>query len=179
MSAVLKPEEHRFCVRCGTPLSPRVVHQGEPARPACPACGHVVYLDPKLAAGAIVILEGQIVLLRRSIQPGLGKYVFPGGFVDRGESPQAAAVREVREEVGLRVALLGILDAYLSNGGDTVVIAYAADVLGGELTAGPEAQEVATFAPESLPWEELAFDSTKAALRDYVRRYFPRVRLPR
>jgi ADP-ribose pyrophosphatase YjhB (NUDIX family) len=105
--------------------------------------------------------------------------VFPGGFVDRGEAVAAAAVRETQEEVNLRVSLLGILDAYSFPGSDVVVIVYAADVVGGELKACDECVEVRTFPPEAIPWGELAFPSTRAALRDYLRRFFPRVRMPR
>jgi ADP-ribose pyrophosphatase YjhB (NUDIX family) len=119
------------------------------------------------------------VLVQRSIEPGLGKWVFPGGFVDRGESIQQAAIRETLEEVRLKVSLLGVLDVYSFEPYDIVVVVYAADVLNGTPEAGDEAQAVRCFRPEEIPWDELAFPSTRAALRDYLRRYFPRVRLPR
>jgi ADP-ribose pyrophosphatase YjhB (NUDIX family) len=60
-----------------------------------------------------------------------------------------------------------------------VVVVYAAEVVGGELFACDECEEVQVFPPEKLPWADLAFESTRAALRDYVRRFFPRVRVPR
>ena len=101
------------------------------------------------------------------------------GFVDRGESVAQAAVRETLEEVGLRVSVTGILDVYSYPGEDVAVIVYAADVIGGKLTIGDEAEDVIAFAPEELPWDDLAFPSTVAALKDYVRRFFPRVRIPR
>ncbi len=171
--------DDRFCPKCGRPLRPQVLKQGEPPRLVCADCGHVFYLDPKIAACAIAMVDGGIVLLRRGIEPQLGKWVFPGGFVDRGEPVAAAAVRETLEEVGLRVSLTGILDVYSFPGHPVVVVVYAADVVGGTLEARDECLEVRTFAPEAIPWDELAFDSTRAALRDYVRRFFPRVRLPR
>jgi ADP-ribose pyrophosphatase YjhB (NUDIX family) len=90
-----------------------------------------------------------------------------------------AAVRETREEVNLDVRLTGILDAYSFPGSAVVVVVYAAEVVGGALQARDECLEVATFAPEALPWDELAFESTRAALRDYLHRFFPRVRAPR
>jgi ADP-ribose pyrophosphatase YjhB (NUDIX family) len=105
--------------------------------------------------------------------------VFPGGFVDRGEPAATAALRETLEETGLRVSLTGILDAYSYPPHEVVVIVYAADVVGGELQRGDEAEEVRRFRPEEIPWDELAFESTRAALRDYLRRFFPRVRIPR
>jgi len=170
---------YRFCPRCGGALAARSLKEGEPPRLVCGGCQFVFYLDPKVAACAICLLDGGIVLLRRAVAPQVGKWVFPGGFVDRGEAVQAAAVRETREEVNLRVSLIGILDAYSSPGSDVVVIVYAADVLGGELQACDECLEVRAFPPEEIPWDELAFDSTRAALKDYLRRFFPRVQQPR
>jgi 8-oxo-dGTP diphosphatase len=171
--------DHRFCPRCAFALQMRTLKPGEPPRLVCPACGFIFYLDPKVAACTISMLDGGVVLLRRTIEPARGKWVFPGGFVDRGEAVPAAAVRETQEEVNLRVSLTGILDAYSSPGSQVVVIVYAAEVVGGELRACDECDEVRTFPPEHIPWDELAFESTRAALRDYVQRFFPRVRLPR
>ncbi len=177
----MKPgnEEFRFCPRCGGGLEPRALKAGEPSRLVCTQCGFVFYLDPTVAACTICMLDGGIVLLRRAIEPALGKWVFPGGFVDRGEAVGAAAVRETLEEVNLKVSLTGILDVYSFPPSAVVVVVYAAEVVGGELFACDECEEVEVFPPEKLPWDELAFESTRAALRDYVRRFFPRVRVPR
>jgi ADP-ribose pyrophosphatase YjhB (NUDIX family) len=170
---------YRFCPRCGSSLTQRIVKEGEPARLVCDACSFVFYLDPKVAACTIAMVDGGIVLLRRTIEPRVGKWVFPGGFVDRGETVAAAAVRETLEEVHLRVSLTGILDVYSYAGSEVVVVVYAAEVIGGELAAGDECDDARAFAPEAIPWGELAFESTRAALRDYIRRFFPRVRVPR
>ena len=171
--------EYRFCPRCAGGLERRVIKEREPERLVCVRCGPVFYLDPKVAACTITNLEGRVVLARRAIEPSLGKWVFPGGFVDRGETVAAAAVRETLEEVNLRVSLTGILDAYSYPGSHVVVVVYAAEVVGGRLEACDECLEVHTFAPEDIPWDDLAFESTRDALRDYVRRFFPRARLPR
>lgn len=171
--------DFRFCPRCGHGLEPQVVKSGEHARPACTACGFVAYLDPKLAACTVFMHDGGVVLLKRDTAPQLGKWVFPGGFVNRGEPVHAAAIRETREEVNLRVGLTGILDVYSFPGEETAVVVYAAHVLSGKLEARDESSEVRPFPPEALPWDELGFDSTRAALRDYLRRFFPRVRPPR
>src|SRR5204862_4485715 len=105
-------DEYRFCPKCGRPLLPQLLKQGEPSRLVCSGCGFVFYLDPKVAACTIVMVDGGIVLLKRGIEPQYGKWVFPGGFVDRGEAVADAAVRETLEEVNLRVSLTGILDVY-------------------------------------------------------------------
>jgi len=171
--------DYKFCPKCGHALDTKPLKAGEPPRLVCSSCSFVFYLDPKVAAGTITIVDGGIVLLRRGIDPQWGKWVFPGGFVDRGESVQDAAIRETLEEVRLRVSLTGIIDVYSFPGDDVVMIAYAADVVGGELGVGDEAEDVKAFTPEQIPWPDLAFESTRAALRDYVHRFFPRVRIPR
>ncbi len=157
---------YRFCPRCGGTLAWRVLKESEPQRLVCQACEFVFYLDPKVAACTICMVDGGIVLLKRSIEPRLGTWVFPGGFVDRGEAVSAAAVRE-------------ILDVYSFPSSEVVVVVYAAEVVGGTLCAGDECSDARAFPPESIPWGELAFESTRAALRDYVHRFFPRVRVPR
>jgi ADP-ribose pyrophosphatase YjhB (NUDIX family) len=172
-------DSYRFCPSCGGALELKTLKESEPPRLVCVSCSFVFYLDPKVAACTISIVDGGVVLLKRAIEPQLGKWVFPGGFVDRGESVQAAAIRETREEVNLRVSLTGILDVYSFPGSEVVVVVYAADVIGGALAACDECLEVKVFPPEEIPWGDLAFESTRAALRDYVRRFFPRVRVPR
>lgn len=169
----------KFCPRCGAGLESRQLKEHEPPRLVCSGCGYVFYLDPKVAACAIMMADGGIVLIKRAIEPALGKWVFPGGFVDRGESVPEAAIRETLEEVKLKISLLGVLDVYSFAPHEVAVIVYAADVIHGTPEPGDEAQAVHCFAPEEIPWDELAFPSTRAALRDYIRRYFPRVRLPR
>lgn len=171
-------DAYRFCPRCGGGLESRLLKDAEPPRLVCAACGFVFYLDPKLAAGTICQVGGGVVLLRRAIQPQVGKWVFPGGFVDRGESVGEAAVRETFEEVNLRVKLSGILDVYSFPGHEVVVVVYAAEVVGGSLEARDESLAAEAFAPERIPWGDLAFESTRMALRDYLGRFFPGVAVP-
>src|SRR4029079_4349514 len=85
----------RFCPLCGGQFESRLLKAGEPERLVCTRCGFVFYLDPKVAVGTIIRDDaGDLVLVRRAIEPGYGKWVFPGGFVDRGEEVQVAAIRE-------------------------------------------------------------------------------------
>ncbi len=174
-----EPVEYRFCSRCGAGLETRVVKEGERPRPVCGSCGLVVYLNPKVAACTICMVDGGIVLLKRDIEPQKGRWVFPGGFVDRGETVQDAAIRETLEEVNLRVGLTGILDVYSFPDHEVVVVVYAAHVLSGRLQPGDEAQAVVPFAPEEIPWDDLGFESTRVALRDYLRRFYPHVKSAR
>lgn len=160
---------YKFCPKCGAPLGRRKLKEFEPERLVCTRCLYVMYLNPKVAAGAVVEHQGGIVLLRREIDPRAGFWVHPGGFVDRGETLEQAAVRETREEVGLEVELLGLLGAFSFHDSEVVVVTYAARALSGEPKVGDESLEVRTFDPRELPWDELAFPSTRLALKEYLR----------
>ena len=159
----------RFCPVCGGPLESRLLKDGDPPRLVCTACGFVFYLDPKLAVGTIITDERhRVVLVKRGIDPGYGKWVFPGGYVDRGEEVQAAAVREAREETGLDVRLGRLIDIYSYTGRTPVIVVYAATMIGGALGCDDEGLEARFFEPETIPWDELAFRSTQQALREFL-----------
>src|SRR5213595_678716 len=161
---------YQFCPRCGGPLERRRLKSTEPERPVCARCGFVFYLDPKIAVGTIIRSQsGRIVLVRRAIDPGYGKWVFPGGYVDRGEPLTDAAIREAREECGLDVRLDGLVNIYSYAGRAPVIVVYAATALGGDLCADDERLEAAVFATATIPWGHLAFRSTEEGLRDYLR----------
>ena len=161
------PPRVRFCSGCAAPLERRSV-EGK-MLPVCPRCGQVVYADPKVAAGTIIEDAGRVLLLRRAISPARGLWTFPGGYVDRGEPVPEAAAREAREEAGVTVVVRDLLGVYSARDVAVVLIVYRARIAGGTAQAGPEALEVRWVAPESIPWEELAFPSTAAALTDWRR----------
>ncbi|MGE5218969.1 MAG: NUDIX domain-containing protein [Chloroflexota bacterium] len=144
----------------------------EPKRLVCQACAFIFYQDPKVVAGTVFALDGGIVLLKRGVEPALGKWVFPGGYVDRGESVRDAAVRETKEESQLDVKLGPLLDVYSYSRSPNVIVVYTAEVIGGVLMAADESVDARIFAPKELPWEELAFDSTREALNDYIHAYW-------
>ncbi|MBI3091312.1 MAG: NUDIX hydrolase [Candidatus Tectomicrobia bacterium] len=157
-----------YCPLCAAPLEPHR-HEGErPPRPRCARCGYVHYLDPKVAACTIPAVDGKVVLLRRAINPEKGKWVFPGGFVDRGEKVEHAAVRETREELGIEVEIERLLNVYSYENFDVIIIVYLARMLRGELRPGAEAAEARLFSPEEIPWDALAFRSTREALEEWV-----------
>ena len=159
----------RFCPVCSGRLELRTLKAGEPDRLVCLQCGFVFYLDPKVAVGTIIRDEqSQIVLVRRAIEPGYGKWVFPGGYVDRGEEVRSAALREAREETGLDVRLDGLVNIYSYQGRVPIIIVYAATIVGGCLACDDEGLEANFFRPETIPWDALAFRSTHEALREFL-----------
>jgi 8-oxo-dGTP diphosphatase len=166
--------EYEFCPRCGNRLGVRLLKRGDPERLVCESCGFVFYLGPKLVAGAIVELDGGIVLIQRDIEPGYGKWTFPGGFVERGERAEDAARREVLEESGLEIEVGGIIGLYTYDGQIPAIAVFAAEVTGGEPTPLDETMDVRSFPRGALPWTEMAFPSTEHALKDYLRKSLER-----
>jgi 8-oxo-dGTP diphosphatase len=158
---------YRFCPACAAPLTARMLKAGEPPRMTC-ACGFVHYLDPKVAVGTIIrAADERLVLVRRAIEPGYGLWVFPGGYVDRGEQVLDAAVREAKEESGLDVRIDGLVNIYSYAGATPIIIVYTATIVGGELCTDEECLEARLFRQDEIPWDALAFRSTTDALRDY------------
>jgi ADP-ribose pyrophosphatase YjhB (NUDIX family) len=159
--------DYQFCPRCGG-RSNIACSKPEPARLVCVACDFVFYLDPKIAVGTIIRTDhDRFVLVRRAIEPGYGKWVFPGGYVDRGEPLTTAAIREAREECGLDVRLDGLVNIYSYPRRAPVIVVYAATAIGGALRCDDEGLEASLFTSDAIPWQELAFRS-KEGLRDYL-----------
>lgn len=142
--------------------------------PVCTACGTVHWLDPKVAAGCLVVRGGKVLLVRRGIEPGYGRWVFPGGHVDRGETLEAAALRETREECGVEADLEGLVGVYSYPGRPVVVAVYRASLRPGspEPYAADETLEVGWFSPEEIDGLELAFRSSADALSALLGRPF-------
>lgn len=158
----------KYCPHCGTRLSVRTVNGRE--RPSCPACGFTVFFDPKVAACTVPELDGRFVLVQRAIDPGRGKWTFPGGYMDQGETVEEAALRETLEETGLQVSLAGLLGVYSQPDSPVVVIVYRARVVGGSLRVTEECLDARAFAPGEIPWDAMAFPSTRRALEDLLGR---------
>lgn len=153
----------RFCPRCGKEPEvefPRSIH--------CPHCSYRAYYNPKPVACTIPrTTAGEVLLLRRGFAPGKGLWTFPGGFVDLGESTAQAAVRETYEELVIDVELLGLVGVYSRPDDRVVLVVYEARALGEPQTT-PEAPEIRAFVPDAVPYDEMAFWSTAAALRDLL-----------
>lgn len=174
----------RFCVRCGTRLVRRVVEHRR--REVCPACGHVAFRNAKPAVGVLIERDGLLLLVRRERAPFKGHWDIPGGFLEAEETPTQGAIREAREETGLRIAVDDLLGVYhdRSGGDHTLNLYYRARVSGGREQAGDDADALRWFAPSKIP-TRIAFPGhTRAVLRDWrcARRSPPArndVRLPR
>jgi len=169
----------KFCSRCGSPLVFGAIPGEDRDRLACPACGHIVYVNPRLVVTTFPITEaGEIVLIRRGIEPAKGAWAQPGGFLEVDETVHEAAIRETHEETGLIVEPGEIIGLYTRLEASVVTIAFEARIVGGSAAPTPEATEVVSFAPKDVPWAGIAFKTTTIALRDWFERRHPELEVP-
>jgi ADP-ribose pyrophosphatase YjhB (NUDIX family) len=163
-----------YCSRCGAALRFGPIEGEERDRLACGQCGFIAYVNPRLVVSTLPVTdEGQLVLLRRGIEPGLGWWAQPGGFLEIDETVREAAIRETLEETGLVVEPGEIVGLYSRTQAAVVVIAFEAQIIGGGLRTSREATELKAFAPDAIPWPEIAFQTSAWAIRDWVRRVRP------
>jgi ADP-ribose pyrophosphatase YjhB (NUDIX family) len=168
-----------FCTRCGAALEFGGVPDEDRQRLFCPACGHVAYVNPRLVVTTFPITDlGEIVLIRRGIEPGVGLWAQPGGFLEVDETVNQAAIRETYEETGLLVEPGEIIGLYTRLEAAVVTLAFEARIVGGTAAPTPEATEIHAFAPEDIPWATLAFKTTTWALRDWLERRRPELGWP-
>jgi ADP-ribose pyrophosphatase YjhB (NUDIX family) len=168
-----------FCSNCGSALNLGAIDGEDRDRLSCAACGHIAYVNPRLVVTTLPVTDdGQLVLLRRGIEPGRGAWAQPGGFLEVDETVHEAAIRETREETGLIVEPGEIIGLYTRLEAAVVTIAFEARVVAGTATPTREALEIATFEPEAIPWPQLAFRTTMWMLRDWLDRRRPDVPWP-
>jgi ADP-ribose pyrophosphatase YjhB (NUDIX family) len=166
------PENHNeygpalnFCPQCGAAL--RDHYAFGQIRRYCDACKHVIFQEHKVASAILITDEAhRLLLVQRAVEPQAGCWSLPAGFVDYGETPAAAAIRECREETGLDAEVTGIIDVVAgrehARGADIVII-YQGRITGGALQAADDAAEACFFSPsDTLP--PLAFKATEHAI---------------
>ena len=135
----------------------------------CPDCGYVAYENPKIVVGAVVAAQGSVLLCRRAIEPRLGFWTLPAGYLELGETVEEGAMREAWEEAEARIALEGILGLFsISRIGQVQIIfraRFAEPDRAPLFAPGPESLEVALVAWEQIPWDLLAFPTVHWALQ--------------
>ena len=162
----------RFCDRCGGVLDQPVQLDGARPRHRCTVCRRTHYQNAKPCAGALVEHDGRLLLVKRAIEPFLGYWDIPGGFLEADEHPRAGAIREVREETGLAIEPIDLFGIYIGRysygeAGDFCLnIYYSARVVGGRERPDDDAVEVAWFAPGELPGR-IAFDHARQVTAEW------------
>ncbi|MCP4329554.1 MAG: NUDIX hydrolase [Alphaproteobacteria bacterium] len=140
----------------------------ERERLTCPDCGFIHYENPKIVTGAVVEWEDRILLCRRAIAPGIGKWTLPAGYLEVNESSSDGAKREAWEEARARIEIDALIALYDIPHISQIQLFFRARLLSPDISAGPENQEVALFSWEQIPWDELAFPSVTWALNHFA-----------
>lgn len=164
-----KPLELNYCPCCGHALVDKFIFGR--TRRKCLNCGFVFFRDPKVAAGVLAEQAGRVLLVKRLYEPHQGDWALPAGFVEIDEGPVQAALRELTEETGLIGRITGVAGTYHVRSdprGPIVLIVYHAQIVGGELKAGDDAEEARFFTREEVP-QNLAFVSTRRAVYRWSR----------
>ncbi|MGB7062677.1 MAG: NUDIX hydrolase [Candidatus Zixiibacteriota bacterium] len=158
---------YKYCPRCGAEMVEKTVDHHK--RKACPVCEYVCYHNPVPAAGVVIEEDGKILLVKRKFEPYKGDWCLPAGFMEYDESPEQCAIRESKEELGVDVELDGLYGVY--SGKDdprthAVLVMYWANITGGELKPGDDAEEIEFFAKDKIP-DNIAFLAHRQIIKEF------------
>jgi ADP-ribose pyrophosphatase YjhB (NUDIX family) len=157
-----------FCSNCGNRVTVRVPPGDHAPRHVCDSCGTIHYLNPKIVVGVLPEFEGRILLCRRGIEPRRGFWTLPGGFMENDETLEAGAAREASEEALIDVEIGSLLLVANVTHARQVHIFFRGRMRTPHFGVTPESLEVRLLEEHEIPWAELAFPSTEAAVRHYV-----------
>jgi ADP-ribose pyrophosphatase YjhB (NUDIX family) len=156
-----------FCSNCGSAVTHKIPDGDHLPRFVCTNCGMIHYQNPKLVLGCVPDWQGRILLCRRAIEPRLGYWTVPAGFMENGETLQHAAARECFEEARATVEIGSLLALVSVTHAAQVHVMFRAKLLAPEFSPGPESLEVALYEEGDVPWQNLAFPSGEFTLRRY------------
>lgn len=157
----------KFCADCGSKVEQRVPVGDNRLRHVCPACGTIHYQNPRMVVGTLPVWEGRVLLCRRAIEPRLGYWTLPAGFLENGESAADGALRETLEEACARVALIAPYTMVSVPQIDQMHILFRAELIDTDFSPGSESLDVRLFDEADIPWDELAFRSVSLTLRTF------------
>lgn len=157
-----------YCINCGGRLGIIIPEGDDRPRHVCPQCGRIHYRNPKVVVGCIAEWDDRILLCQRAIEPRLGKWTLPAGYLEEGESVVDGAKRETYEEAEAQVEELTPFGLFNLTFVSQIYIMFRARLVGGRFGRGSESTDVRLFAERDIPWDDLAF----SVMRETLRRYF-------
>jgi ADP-ribose pyrophosphatase YjhB (NUDIX family) len=157
-----------FCSNCGTRVVLKVPEGDFLPRHVCESCGAVHYQNPKIVVGSVPEYEGRILICKRGIEPRLGYWTIPAGFMENDETLEAGAAREAREEACIDVEIGSLLLLANVTHARQVHVFFRSRMRTPDFAVTHESLEVRLVDESEIPWGDLAFPSTEAALRCYV-----------
>lgn len=158
----------RYCTLCGTTVSFIIPAGDSLPRHVCDACGHIHYENPRLVVGCVATWEERILLCRRAIEPRLGFWTLPAGFMENGETTAEAAARETLEEAGARIIIEAPFAMVSIAHINQVHLFYRGRLATPEFRAGEESLETALLDQDEIPWQDMAFRSVSLCLRHFL-----------
>ncbi|MBB4077919.1 ADP-ribose pyrophosphatase YjhB (NUDIX family) [Lewinella aquimaris] len=159
-----------FCSHCGShDLKLRVPEGDTYPRISCGNCQTIHYQNPKVVTGCLPVWEDKVLLCRRAIEPGRGRWNVPSGYLENGESVAEGARREVREEAAAEVTIDYLITLYDIERINQVYLQFVGQLVDGVFGIGPESLECKLFTQAEIPWEEIAFTSSAFTIRNYFR----------
>ena len=159
----------RFCALCGSATTERVPDDDNRLRAVCNACGHINYVNPKIVAGCLPVLDdGRILLAKRAIEPRYGRWTLPAGFMEVNESVAEGAAREAMEEANARVEITDLYTVYSIPHISQVYMMFRAKLLDANVSAGPESLDVKLVTEDEIPWDDLAFAMVRLTLQHFI-----------
>src|SRR5690349_1688030 len=165
---MLLPRRIHYCRACGSAVEWRVPPGDNRERAVCPACGEIHYENPLNVVGTLPVWQDKVLLCRRAIEPRYGLWTLPAGFMELGETTEEGALRETVEEAGARVELEGLYSMLNVVRVGQVHLFYRARMLDIDFMPGPESLEARLFAEDEVPWDEIAFRTTKRPLEVFI-----------
>lgn len=158
----------KFCSHCGSSrLEFRIPGGDTLPRQVCAECGTIHYQNPKVVVGCLPVHDDLVLLCKRAIEPRLGLWTLPAGFLENGETLAAGAVRETVEEANARVELGELYTVISLPHISQVYVMFRARLADLDFGPGPESLEVRLFTEEDIPWSDLAFRTIARTLRNY------------
>lgn len=157
----------KFCSDCGAAVSLKIPAGDSLPRYICNACATIHYQNPKMIVGCIAEWENRILLCRRAIEPRMGLWTVPAGFMENGETTAQGASRETLEEANARVEVGPLYAMYNIPHINQVYILFRARLLDLDFSAGTESLEVKLFDEADIPWEQIAFATVRNTLTHY------------
>ena len=166
--SVPAPPIVRFCSACGSDRIEHRIPEGDNLpRNVCATCGTIHYQNPKIVVGCLPEWEDQILLCKRAIEPRLGLWTLPAGFLENGETVVAGAIRETLEEASARVVVGDLYTMISLPQISQVYMMFRAQLVDLGFGPGPESLEVRLFREDEIPWEEIAFRTIGRTLRNF------------
>jgi ADP-ribose pyrophosphatase YjhB (NUDIX family) len=157
-----------FCSNCGARVTLKIPAGDFLPRHVCDDCGTIHYQNPKVVVGSVPEYEGRILICKRGIEPRLGFWTIPAGFMENDETLEAGAAREAKEEACIDVEIGSLLLLANVTHARQVHVFFRSRMRTPDFGVTHESLEVRLVAERDIPWSELAFPSTEYALRSFV-----------